>query len=87
MPKILIVSIFPLPALLDQASGSALIPSDQQKYSENPIIPLKLRDLAANSLLDLKASFHSMAQTRSRPNQPLGAWEQGGFSREKDGYW
>lgn len=43
MPKILIVSIPPLHALLDQASGSALIPSDQQKYSENPIIPLKLR--------------------------------------------
>lgn len=87
MPKILIVSIPPLPALLDQASGSAPIPADQQKYPENPVIPLKLRELAANSLLDLKVSFHSTAQTCSRPNQPLRAWEQGGFSREKDGYW
>lgn len=87
MPKILMVSIAPLPALLDQALGSALIPSARQKYSENPIIPPKLRYSAANSLLDLKVSFHSMAQTHSRPNQPLGAWEHGGFSREKDGYW
>lgn len=54
MPKILIVSIPPLPAPLDQASGSALIPSDQQKYSENPIIPPKLRYLAANSTSRLK---------------------------------
>lgn len=83
MPKILIVSIPSLPTLLDQVSGSALIPSDQQKYSENPIIPLKPRDSAANPLLDSKVSFHSTARTHSRPNQPLGAWEQGGFSREK----
>lgn len=42
MPKMSIVSIPPLPALLDQASGSAVIPSDQKKYSENPSIPPKL---------------------------------------------
>jgi len=54
--------------VLDQASGSALIPSEQQKnlpiYSKNPIIPPKRRNLAAGSLLDLKVLFRSTTQMR-----------------------
>lgn len=38
-----------------------------------------LRNLAANSLLDLKVLFHSTAQTHSRLNQHLVAWDQDGF--------
>lgn len=80
MPKILIVSIPPLPALLNQALGSALIPSDQQKYSENPIIPPKLRYLAANSLLDFKGSvsFNGLQPVQGR-SSPFGAWEGTGW--------
>lgn len=86
MPKILIISILPLPALLDQAWGSALIPSDQQKYSENPIIPqMEIFGCQFPSRLIGFISFNG--PNRSRLKQPLGAREQGGFSREKDRYW